>query len=73
MQPVPYEYLFGVDVAMQKLRPGAHFQIEGNRFTIWNDPNGTEPPTWEEVQAQMEADQKRYEEYVANGIQLGNQ
>lgn len=60
---VPYELLFGVDVALKKLRPHANFQLEGTRFTQWNDPTGTEPPTWEEVMAQLQADQQAYEEW----------
>lgn len=49
-------YTYGVDVAMWKLRPGAVFQLEGTNFTQWEDPNGKEPPTWEEVMAQIEED-----------------
>jgi hypothetical protein len=67
---VPYELLFGVDVAVKKLRPGANFQLEGTRFTQWICPNNTEPPTWEEVLAQLEADQKAYELWQQNNLTL---
>jgi hypothetical protein len=50
---LPHELLWGVDVALKKLRPHADFQLEGTRFTAWNDPTGSEPPTWEEVMDQL--------------------
>jgi len=67
---VPYELLFGVDVAVKKLRPGANFQLEGTRFTQWSCPNNTQPPTWEEVVAQLTADQQAYEEWQKNNLTL---
>jgi hypothetical protein len=60
---VPYELLFGVDVAVKKLRPNANFQLEGTNFTQWSCPNNTQPPTWAEVMAQLAADQQAYEEW----------
>jgi hypothetical protein len=62
----PFELLWGVDVAVKKLRPNAHFQLEGTRFTVWQDENGAEPPAWEEVMAQLAADQKAAEEWQQN-------
>ena len=70
MQEIPLELLFGVDVAVKKLRPGANFQLEGTRFTQWSCPNNTEPPAWEEVLAQLESDQKAYEEWQKNNLTL---
>lgn len=67
---VPYELLFGVDVAVRKLRPGANFQLEGTRFTQWQCPNNTEPPAWSEVIAQLELDQQAYEEWQQNNLTL---
>ena len=67
---VPYELLFGVDVAVKKLRPGADFQLEGTRFTQWTCPNNTEPPTWAEVVAQLDLDQKAYELWQQNNLTL---
>jgi hypothetical protein len=67
---VPYELLFGVDVAVKKLRPGANFQLEGTRFTQWSCPNNSHPPEWSEVMVQMEADQKAYEEWQQNNLTL---
>ena len=62
---LPFELLYGVDVAVKKLRPGANFQLEGTSFTQWTCPNGSEAPTWEEVMAQLLADQKAAEEWLA--------
>ena len=67
---VPYEYLYGVDIALKKLRPYANFQLEGNRFTNWSDPTGTEPPTWEEVMAQLELDKQAHDLWLKNNLTL---
>ena len=55
---LPYDLVWGVDVAIKKLRPDASFQLEGTTFTQWNDPAGLEAPTWQEVMDQIQADQK---------------
>jgi hypothetical protein len=60
---LPYSLIWGVDVAIKKLRPGANFQLEGTNFTIWNDPSGLPAPSWEEVQEQMEKDRLAAEEW----------
>lgn len=62
---IPYELLWGVDVAVKKLRPGAQFQLEGTRFTIWNDPEGREPPTWDEVMQQLKEDEAAANDWIA--------
>jgi hypothetical protein len=67
---IPYELLFGVDVAIKKLRPGANFQLEGTRFTQWSCPNNTEPPEWAEVMSQLAADQQAYELWQQNNLTL---
>ena len=67
---VPLELLFGVDVAVKKLRPGANFQLEGTRFTHWSCPNNSQPPEWSEVVAQLELDQRAYEEWQQNNLTL---
>jgi hypothetical protein len=53
--------LFGVDVAIKKLRPGAEFALYNTTFTMWECPNESKPPTWEEVMKQVEADQAEAE------------
>lgn len=65
MMQLPYELMWGVDVAIKKLRPHANFQLEGTRFTQWNDPTGLEAPSWEEVMNQMQADQEKAEKWLA--------
>ena len=66
MQQVPYELLFGVDVAIKKLRPHANFQLEGTRFTQWSCPDNSQPPSWDEVVAQLELDKQAYEDWQQN-------
>ena len=65
MTQLPYELLWGVDVAIKKLRPGANFQLEGTNFTQWNDPSGSEAPTWDEVMAQLRADEEAANKWLA--------
>ena len=39
--------MYGIDVAMQLLRPGAKWEISNTVFTRWEDPRPC--PSWEEV------------------------
>jgi hypothetical protein len=39
--------MYGIDVAMQLLRPGAKWEISNTMFTRWEDPRPC--PSWEEV------------------------
>lgn len=57
--------LYGVDVAIARLRPGASYQLEGTRFTIWEDPSGKPAPSWEEVMAQVTKDMEEAERISA--------
>jgi hypothetical protein len=43
---------YGIDVAMQMLRPGAKWEISNNVFTRWDDPRPC--PSMEEVYWVME-------------------
>jgi len=52
---------YGIDVAMQLLRPNAKWEITNNRFTRWDDPRPC--PSWEEVQWVMEKI-KEFEESI---------
>jgi hypothetical protein len=52
---------YGIDVAMQLLRPNAKWEITNNRFTRWEDPRPC--PSWEEVQWVMEKI-KEFEESI---------
>ena len=51
-----YLGLFGVDVAIKKLRPGAEFALYNTTFTMWDCPNGSGPPTWDEINEQIQKD-----------------
>ena len=48
--------LFGVDVAIKKLRPGAEFALMDTTFIQWDCPNNSKPPTWDEIKEQIEKD-----------------
>ena len=66
---LPYELLWGVDVAIKKLRPQANFQLEGTRFTQWTCPNGSEAPTWEQVMEQLRADETAANKWLEENTQ----
>ena len=51
-----YFGLFGVDVAIKKLRPGAEFALYNTTFTLWDCPNNSQPPTWDEINEQIQKD-----------------
>ena len=53
-----YLGLFGVDVAIKKLRPDAEFALYNTTFTMWDCPSGSEPPTWDEINEQIQTDIK---------------
>ena len=44
--------LYGINTAMELLRPGAKWEISNTMFTRWEDPRPC--PTWEEVQETMD-------------------
>ena len=57
--PVP-----GVDTAVQTLRPGAKYVLtHGVGFDEWDDPEGREPPTWDEIHAEVEREEEIYYYY----------
>jgi hypothetical protein len=46
------------------------FQLEGTRFTYWEDPiENSEPPTWEEVMQQTESDRLVAEKWLEENQQ----
>ena len=53
-----YLGLWGVDVAIKKLRPHAQFELYNTTFTKWNDPTESQPPTWNEINEQIEKDKE---------------
>jgi hypothetical protein len=44
--------LYGINTAVNILRPGASWEITNDHFSIWNDPRPC--PTMEEVKETME-------------------
>lgn len=44
--------LYGINTAVNLLRPGARWEITNDRFTIWDDPRPC--PTMEEVRETMD-------------------
>ena len=59
-----YNNLWGIDVAIKKLRPHANFQLEGTKFTIWDCTELSQPPTWEEILDQVKKDQLAAEKWL---------
>jgi len=58
--PVP-----GTDTAIKILRPGAKFALKNTDFVGWEDKeNNTEPPTWEEVEAELGREVVIYNYYL---------
>ena len=48
--------LFGIDIAIKKLRPGAEFALVDTTIIQWDCPNNSQPPTWDEIKEQIEKD-----------------
>jgi len=44
--------LYGINTAIQLLRPNARWEASGQGFTVWEDERPC--PTWEEVKETME-------------------
>jgi len=57
---------YGVDTAMKALRPNAKFDMVANggdfEWPRWEDPDGLQPPSGQEIMAEVER-QKRIAEY----------
>ena len=61
---LPFNLLWGVDVAIKKLRPGASFGLSNNTVSEWNDPENREPPSWDEIAEQMEKDKSSADDWL---------
>jgi len=61
--------LYGIDTAMEMLRPGAKWEITNSYFSRWDDPRPC--PTWEEVMSTLDKI-KQFEDSV-NTIWLPEQ
>ena len=57
--PVP-----GVDTAINTLRPGSRWDLSNTTFTRFEDDQGSEPPTWEEVQEEIKREVDIYNYYL---------
>jgi hypothetical protein len=44
--------LYGIDVAMELLRPNAKWEVSNREITRWEDPRPK--PTWDEIEQTME-------------------
>ena len=44
--------MYGINTAMQLLRPGARWEVTNTKFTVWEDPRPC--PTMEEVWETMD-------------------
>ena len=57
--PVP-----GVDTAINTLRPGARWDLSNTTFVRFEDDQGREAPTWEEIQAEIEREVDIYNYFL---------
>ena len=57
--PVP-----GVDTAINTLVPGARWDLSNTTFVGWEDDEGREPPTWEEIQEEIKREVDIYNYYL---------
>ena len=53
--PVP-----GIDTAIKILRPNAKYELFNTEFTDWECPDGSEPPSWEEVETELKREVEIY-------------
>jgi hypothetical protein len=56
--------VWGTEIAIKKLRPGASFELANSSFTKWDDLEGRLPPTWKEVLDQVKKDQLAAEKWL---------
>ena len=61
---VDADFMYGVGDAVKKLRPDAKFEIQNTEFTKWDDPNGLEPPSWDEILKIVEDDERIFLSYA---------
>jgi hypothetical protein len=50
----------GVERIIKELRPFAKYRLENQVFTKWDDPTGSIPPTWDEINEQIEKDKEQW-------------
>ena len=64
--PIP-----GVDTAINILYPNVRWQFTGNKFTVWDDPEGREPPTGDEIIAEIKREEEIYNQYEYERTRMG--
>ena len=47
-----FSFIIGVNDAINDLRPGAKYQLNGKTFTYW-EHESQQPPSWEEISLHM--------------------
>ena len=56
--PVP-----GIDTAIKILRPNAKYELYNTEFLDWECPDGSEPPSWDEVETEIKREVEIYNYY----------
>tara|TARA_B100000424_G_C22928668_1_gene494035 strand:+ start:192 stop:542 length:351 start_codon:yes stop_codon:yes gene_type:complete len=57
--PVP-----GIDTAIKILRPNAKYELYNTEFINWECPDGSEPPSWDEVVTEIKREVDIYNYYL---------
>lgn len=57
--PVP-----GIDTAIRILRPNAKYELYNTEFVDWECPDGSEPPSWDEVETEIKREVEIYNYYL---------
>ena len=55
------DFMYGVGEAVKTLRPNSVFTLYNREFIEWSDKSGAAPPSWDEVETQMELDKIEFE------------
>ena len=66
MRQIPQELLYGIDVAIKKLRPNATFELYNTEITKYHCPMGTSAPTWLEIQEQLHKDKEAFDAWYSS-------
>ena len=64
--PIP-----GVDTAISTLYPDVRWEFTGNEFTVWDDPEGREPPSGDEIIAEVKREEEIYKYYEYERTRMG--
>ena len=54
----------GIDSAIKSLRPDAKYDLVNKTFVAWECPNGSEPPSWDEIEQRIQEDVVVYNYYA---------